>query len=286
MPARKQTPPKASRPAPARPGTSASKRTAKAATAQGTAKRSKGSAPAQAAPAASGQATALTSATPRPMAARPTARKDAAPRSSYHHGDLRQALLDAADELITKHGVEGLTLRECARRAGVSHGAPAHHFGDVRGLLQALRETCFARFGAHLAAARDAAAPAPFEQLLAIGLAYVDFALQNPSHFRLMFSADKFGHSPDVSLGDDSGYQVLGECIAATDAAAGGDGSLVAEKSVLAHTLVHGFGTLVLENPLFYSRLRSEPQRAREFLTRLLRLARPAFEAQEVSAPG
>lgn len=249
MPARKQTPPKATRPARRSTdaaGAPAKRRTRTAATTRG---------------------------------------KAAAPRTSYHHGDLRQALLDAADELITKHGVEALTLRECARRAGVSHGAPAHHFGDVRGLLQALRATAFARFGAHLAAARDAAAPAPFERLLAIGLAYVDFALQHPAHFRLMFSTEKLEHSPHVSLADDSGYQVLGECIAATDAAAGGDGSLVAEKSVLAHTLVHGFGTLVLENPQFYSQLRSEPARAREFLARLLRLARPAFEALQVSAP-
>ena len=53
----------------------------------------------------------------------------------YHHGDLRRALLAAVDEIVQELGVEGLSLRECARRAGVSHGAPAHHFGDKRGML-------------------------------------------------------------------------------------------------------------------------------------------------------
>ena len=54
---------------------------------------------------------------------------------AYHHGDLREALLEAAESVLLEQGVEGLTLRECARRAGVSHGAPAHHFGDARGLV-------------------------------------------------------------------------------------------------------------------------------------------------------
>ena len=232
-----------------------------------------------------GRAGSRAAATP---AATPTAThaEGGGTRAAYHHGDLRNALLEAAEALLAEHGVEGLTLRECARRAGVSHGAPSHHFGDVRGLLLALRGKCFERFGAHLAAARDAATAEPFEQLLAIGLAYLDFALQYPAQFRLMFNAAKLGpaEAKDLSAGD-GGYGVLRECIAATDQAAGGDGSLTEEKVVLAHTLVHGFGTLVLENPQFYAQLRAAPSVAVAFLARLLRLARPAFESTQVSAP-
>ncbi len=83
----------------------------------------------------------------------------------------------------------------------------------------------------------------------------------------------------------DGGYGVLRECIAATDRAAGGDGALTGEKVVLAHTLVHGFGTLVLENTQFHAQLRAAPSVAVAFLARLLRLARPAFESTQVSAP-
>ena len=77
----------------------------------------------------------------------------------YHHGDLRAALLRAAEVELSERGVEGFTLRGCARRAGVSHAAPAHHFGDADGLLTALAAEGFARFNAAVAArlaARDA----------------------------------------------------------------------------------------------------------------------------------
>ncbi len=222
----------------------------------------------------------------RPATTPRGARAAGTARPAYHHGDLRQALLDAAEAVLAEQGVSGVTLRECARRAGVSHGAPAHHFGDVGGLLRALRGNCFAQFAAHRAAARDAAPARPFEQLVAIGLAYVDFALRHPEQFRLMFGSAKLGQQEGAQLGTgDRGYQVLLDCIAATDRAAGGDGSLTEEKAVLAHTLVHGFGSLVLENPTFYSQLRSDPARAGDFLARLLRLARPAFEATRVSTP-
>ena len=72
-------------------------------------------------------------------AARPARRRD------YHHGDLRRALLDATEALLLESGLETFSLRECARRAGVSHGAPAHHFGDVRGLLTAFATVGFER---------------------------------------------------------------------------------------------------------------------------------------------
>ena len=80
--------------------------------------------------------------------------------SSYHHGDLRHAMLVAAGALIEEEGVDGLSLRECARRAGVSHGAPAHHFGDVRGLLTALAAQSFEMLVTYMDRYEAAAAPA------------------------------------------------------------------------------------------------------------------------------
>src|SRR5690606_36808708 len=75
-------------------------------------------------------------------------RADRTVGAGYHHGDLRRALLAATEELLEAEGIEAFTLREVARRAGVSHGAPAHHFGDVRGLLSEFTAESFAQLSA------------------------------------------------------------------------------------------------------------------------------------------
>ena len=113
----------------------------------------------------------------------------------YHHGDLHNALMAAAEAELIDKGVEGFTLRGCAKRAGVSHAAPAHHFGDAPGLLTALAADGFRRFVAALQRRRAAAPNDPKAQLAASGLAYVDFATANPALFRLMFSSQR----PDFS---------------------------------------------------------------------------------------
>lgn len=106
---------------------------------------------------------------------------------AYHHGDLRAALLVAAEEELAEKGRDRFSLRSVAKRAGVSHAAPAHHFGDVNGLLAALAASGFQRF-LETQRARQATAPSdPEEQLLQAGLGYIDFALAHPALFRLMF---------------------------------------------------------------------------------------------------
>jgi AcrR family transcriptional regulator len=117
------------------------------------------------------------------------ARTDDRPR--YHHGDLQAALLAAAEAELSEAGIEAFSLRSVARLAGVSHAAPAHHFGDVQGLLTALAGEGFRRFLAaqHL---REAATDgSPRAMMVAAGLGYVDFALERPALFRLMFSSDR-----------------------------------------------------------------------------------------------
>ena len=108
---------------------------------------------------------------------------------TYHHGDLRTALLAAAEEELSDKGVEGFTLRGCAKRAGVSHAAPAHHFKDANALLTALAAGGFERFAASMQRRRELAEKTPHEQHKAIGLGYIDFAKTNPALFRLMFSS-------------------------------------------------------------------------------------------------
>lgn len=118
--------------------------------------------------------------------------RDRGARQSYHHGDLRRALLAAAEAELIEKGPDGFTLRGCARRAGVSHAAPAHHFGDAAGLLAALAadgfERLLAAMKARTAAADDADADS---RLAAAGLGYIDFARANPALFRLMFSSGR-----------------------------------------------------------------------------------------------
>jgi AcrR family transcriptional regulator len=106
----------------------------------------------------------------------------------YHHGDLPNALRRAAVEVIDERGLGAFSLREVARRAGVSHNAPAHHFGDMRGLLTSLAIQGFEV----LHAATTAAAPIddPVERLMAIGTAYLEVAKSHRAHCAVMFRID------------------------------------------------------------------------------------------------
>lgn len=115
----------------------------------------------------------------------------------YHHGDLHEALLKAAKRVAEREGIAGLTLRAVAREAGVSHAAPAHHFGDAAGLLSELAAIGFQKFGATMQEAAQAASD-PDDAAQAKAGAYVRFARENPCMFSLMFRAEKLDHSRPV----------------------------------------------------------------------------------------
>ncbi len=104
--------------------------------------------------------------------------------ASYHHGDLRRVLLSTAAEAIAESGPAALSLRELARRAGVSHAAPAHHFGDKAGLLTALATQGFDLLADALRQAGD--------DLLDTGVAYVGFAVRHRAHFDVMFRPELY----------------------------------------------------------------------------------------------
>lgn len=109
-------------------------------------------------------------------------------RKSYHHGNLREALLEAAIQLIAEVGPTAFTLREVARRAGVSHNAPYRHFQDKDDLLTVV---AIQGYGELTAAMTDAAKKQPraLDRLKQAGLAYIAFALRRPEHFTVMFDA-------------------------------------------------------------------------------------------------
>lgn len=108
-----------------------------------------------------------------------------APAKTYHHGDLRRALLDSAWELLAEGGIPAVTLRATARRAGVSHSAPHHHFADKAGLIAAMTADGFDQLRRALQSAWDGDG-SPVERLAAVGVAYVVFAYDRRDMFALM----------------------------------------------------------------------------------------------------
>jgi AcrR family transcriptional regulator len=110
----------------------------------------------------------------------------------YHHGNLRREILDAALDAIAEDGAVALSLRELARRAGVSHAAPAHHFGDKAGLLTAIAVEGYDMLRAALSEARAGG-------FLDVGLAYIEFAVGHPAHFEVMYRPDLL-HTDDPDL--------------------------------------------------------------------------------------
>lgn len=162
---------------------------------------------------------------------------------SYHHGNLRRAVLDSAAEIIAQQGPASLSLREVARRAGVSHGAPAHHFHDRRGMFTALACEGFER----LAAAMEA--PTSAGDFAAVAQAYVAFALTNPGHYAVMFRRDLVDNAdPDLVAARRRTGELLATGLAGMEA-----GLVTAEPRVArlaAWSLVHGFASLWLSNAI------------------------------------
>jgi AcrR family transcriptional regulator len=182
------------------------------------------------------------------MPRKPTQPAPADDLPAYHHGDLRQALLAAAEAILVEQGAQAFTLRECARRAGVSHAAPAHHFGDARGLLTALAAVGFDRMAdlmhKHHAKARGNASA----RLTAVGQAYIDFALRHRAHFQLMYSRDRL-NPDDASLLQAANRtgQMLSTAMTAVMAERGLPPHDLPQRMLLAWSAVHGFATLVVE---------------------------------------
>jgi AcrR family transcriptional regulator len=109
--------------------------------------------------------------------------------SSYHHGDLKQALIETGLLVIREQGAHALSLREAARKAGVSEAAPYRHFSNKESLLAAIAEEGFRRLKIRMLAGIESAGSEPLAQLHAMSWAYADFALQETDHFQAMFSS-------------------------------------------------------------------------------------------------
>ena len=162
-------------------------------------------------------------------------------RGSYHHGDLKAVILTHAAALVAERGADGVSLRELARAAGVSHAAPAHHFTDRRGLFTALAAQGWRMLAASLAQARP--------EFLDAALAYVEFAVGNPGHYEVMFDRSLVNpDDPDLAAAQDEAGAELASGVGTLDDARAKEDPQAA--GLAAWSLVHGFAMLWLNEAI------------------------------------
>lgn len=167
-------------------------------------------------------------------------------RRSYHHGDLQNALLAAAERILEKEGIQALTLRAVARAVGVSHTAPQNHFSDLTGLLSELAALGFRRFAAALHEAAEAGGTDPRARNRETGRAYVRFARSHPGLFILMYRSERLDATrPALREAIEAGRQALRQTAPPSDQGAA-PLRLVAAGAAR-WSLVHGFALLLID---------------------------------------
>jgi AcrR family transcriptional regulator len=167
----------------------------------------------------------------------------------YHHGDLRAALINAALSLIDQHGVKGFALSDAAQLAGVSVAAPYRHFKDKEALLAEIAEEGFVMFRDALARAARTHAEDKVKRLVEMGVAYVDFALQHRSHFKVMWEGGiAQANYPEMRETAHQAYLLLEEAVKDLHPRA----HLSRQQALVraAWSLVHGYAMLTLEGEL------------------------------------
>lgn len=184
--------------------------------------------------------------------------------TSYHHGNLRAALVEVAVELARERGPDGIVLREAARRVGVSHNAAYRHFADREELLAAVAGVGLARLAATMqermsAASGADAAERALARLRAVGTGYVEFALSDPGLFGVAFRAVAVHDTPDPAQPRTGPFEVLGQILDECVAAGAIDPARRPGAETTCWSAVHGFAELHLNGPL-----RHVPKRQRE----------------------
>ncbi|MCX4813119.1 TetR/AcrR family transcriptional regulator [Streptomyces sp. NBC_01239] len=185
-------------------------------------------------------AEATAEATDKSPATTGSAKGSGSRRRPYHHGDLRRAILTAALDVIAVDGPSALSLRDLARRAGVSHAAPAHHFKDRTGLLTAIAAEGFGLLAGAIAEAAD---------LKDAGVRYVRFAREHPAHFQVMFAPELLRDDDlELTTARALAADALSHAVSAVPPEGRGPDARLA--GVAAWSLAHGFATLLLGHNL------------------------------------
>ncbi|ESY16409.1 TetR/AcrR family transcriptional regulator [Mesorhizobium sp. M1060] len=185
------------------------------------------------------------------------------PERPYHHGNLRRSLIDTALEVMRQERNWQFTLREIARRAGVSHAAPYKHFPDKGALLTALALIGFDQLRAALIQAQSNAGGEPREALLPMARAYIDFGVDNPALYRLMFGAES-GYQCDVHLGESaiSVFNTVMDVLARGQAEGVFRRRPVRDYATACWSLLHGMTMLSIDGLLMPEKVGLEPLKA------------------------
>jgi AcrR family transcriptional regulator len=183
-------------------------------------------------------------------ASQPSGAGEAAP---YHHGALHGALLEAAERVLERDGLAGLTLRAVAREAGVSHAAPSHHFGDLTGLVSELAAIGYRQFSAAMTTAA-AAGTSLTEKAMARAKAYVAYAQSHPGMYGLMFRAERLDMKrPSLHEAANASFAGLAGAIGASRHEQISEQALSLDQAaaiVRSWSLLHGFTMLLLDDRL------------------------------------
>lgn len=172
---------------------------------------------------------------------------------AYHHGDLRRALLDTAMDLVREQGIDGFTLREVARRAGVSHNAPYHHFRDRSALVAALVVDGFEDFTRTLEVAARRARGGDLSRIRALGIAYVRYARDDPERFTLLWRPElrEGADLEEVEAAGERSYQPLVRALERARASGSvAEDVPLEEQALAAWSTVHGLAMLLIDGPL------------------------------------
>lgn len=167
----------------------------------------------------------------------------AAGRDKYHHGNLKETLLDAAEALIAERGPMGVTLSELARMAGVSPAAIYRHYADLNALVGAVARRGFGVFTARLRAAGSVSGPG-IPGFSSMGAAYLGFARENPGAYAAMFSSTITDADPEVCAASETAFRTLAEGLAGALTEAGIDQGSAFSLAIKIWSLAHGIATL------------------------------------------
>jgi AcrR family transcriptional regulator len=173
-------------------------------------------------------------------------------KKTYHHGDLKNALIRAGVEILAEQGIGGLSLRQVALRAGVSHAAPYAHFADKQSLIAAISTDGFRRLYEKLAAAAHDNSADPRQQLLETANAYLEFAAEDPAHFKVMFSGilEQEKNYPEFVEASQKNYELVVEIVQTCQAAGVLPPGPAERTAISIWATVHGLAALALERQI------------------------------------